>query len=225
VHLHEPIQSDPPCPSSLPPTGEGLLRGLHGEADPLHNSPESGIHSPTCVQSQRTSHLRSRHQISASKADCVSTFSSNRGMFHSLLIFMILSFFRSLSRFRWATRWQWSSVWTLRCSCCPRGACGSLTAPWASLRRRTWPFLRVRPSKGFFSFNSVSFIQPNITNYEFASEGFIICTHTTSLTFDLTSDEEKLPKIEKNPFTKDSTCGYRCLYPIVYTDISFNDFC
>jgi len=29
--------------------------------------------------------------------------------------------------------------------------------------------------------------------------GFTICTHTTSLTFDLTSDQEKLPKeLEKN---------------------------
>jgi len=34
-------------------------------------------------------------------------------------------------------------------------------------------------------FNSVSFIQPNITNYLFASEGFTICTHTTSLSQDL----------------------------------------
>jgi len=42
-------------------------------------------------------------------------------------------------------------------------------------------------------FNSVYFIWPNITNYEFPSEGFTICTHTTSLTFDLTSDQEKLP--------------------------------
>jgi len=32
-----------------------------------------------------------------------------------------------------------------------------------------------------FQFNSVYLIQPNITNYEFASEGFTICTHTTSL--------------------------------------------
>uniref|UniRef100_A0A8C2Z857 Protein kinase N3 n=1 Tax=Cyclopterus lumpus TaxID=8103 RepID=A0A8C2Z857_CYCLU len=35
---------------------------------------------------------------------------------------------------------------------------------------------------------------PNITNYKLSSEGFTICTHTTSLTFDLTSDQEKLPK-------------------------------
>jgi len=33
-----------------------------------------------------------------------------------------------------------------------------------------------------------------LKNYEFASAGFTICTHTTSLTFDLTSDQEKLPK-------------------------------
>jgi len=28
----------------------------------------------------------------------------------------------------------------------------------------------------------------------FAEEGFKICPHTTSLTFDLTSDQEKLPQ-------------------------------
>jgi len=42
---------------------------------------------------------------------------------------------------------------------------------------------------------SVYFIKANITNYEFASERFTICTHTTSLTFDLTSNQEKLKKI------------------------------
>jgi len=44
--------------------------------------------------------------------------------------------------------------------------------------------------------NSIQFIlySPNITNYKFASGGFTICTHTTSLTFDLTSDQEKVPK-------------------------------
>jgi len=50
-------------------------------------------------------------------------------------------------------------------------------------------------------FNSVYFIQPNITNYVFASVGFTICTHTTSLTFDLTLDQEKLSKKRKSLFT------------------------
>jgi len=50
-------------------------------------------------------------------------------------------------------------------------------------------------------FNSVYFVQPKIKNYKFASKGLIICTHTTSLTFDLTSDQEKLPRNRKNPFT------------------------
>jgi len=39
-----------------------------------------------------------------------------------------------------------------------------------------------------------------MTNYEFASEGFTICMHTTSLTFDLTSDQEKLPRKKKKNF-------------------------
>jgi len=42
--------------------------------------------------------------------------------------------------------------------------------------------------------NSVYSVQPKITNYKFASEGVNICTHATSLTFDLTSDQEKLPE-------------------------------
>jgi len=50
------------------------------------------------------------------------------------------------------------------------------------------------------SFNSVYFIQPNITNEKFSSEGFTVCTHMTSLTFDLTSDQEQLPRNPKNPF-------------------------
>jgi len=33
--------------------------------------------------------------------------------------------------------------------------------------------------------------------HKFASEGFTVCTHTTSLTFDLTSDQEKLPRNKK----------------------------
>jgi len=37
--------------------------------------------------------------------------------------------------------------------------------------------------------------------HKFASEGFTVCTHTTSLTFDLTSGQEKLPRSRKNPFT------------------------
>jgi len=44
-------------------------------------------------------------------------------------------------------------------------------------------------------FNSVNFIQPNITNYKFASEGFAVCTH-----MDFTSDQEKLPKNRRKPF-------------------------
>jgi len=42
--------------------------------------------------------------------------------------------------------------------------------------------------------NSVYFVSPNITNYKFPSEGFTICTHTTSLTFDLMWDQEILPR-------------------------------
>jgi len=42
-------------------------------------------------------------------------------------------------------------------------------------------------------FNLVQFIL-------YASEGFTICTHMTSLTFDLTLDQEKLPRIRKKPF-------------------------
>jgi len=51
---------------------------------------------------------------------------------------------------------------------------------------------------------SVYFRKPNITDYEFPSEGFTTCTHTTSLTFDLTSDQGKKKnsqEIEKKLFT------------------------
>jgi len=50
-------------------------------------------------------------------------------------------------------------------------------------------------------FNSVYFIKPNIRNYEFASEGFTVRTHMTSLTFDLTLDQDKLPRNRKKTFT------------------------
>jgi len=50
-------------------------------------------------------------------------------------------------------------------------------------------------------FNSVYFILPNIKNYKFVSEGFTICTHTTSLSQNLTSDQEKLQEMEKKSFT------------------------
>jgi len=50
-----------------------------------------------------------------------------------------------------------------------------------------------------FQLYSVCFAQPNITNYEFAS-GFTICTHTTSLTFERTSNQEKLPRNKKTLF-------------------------
>jgi len=50
-----------------------------------------------------------------------------------------------------------------------------------------------------FQYNLYSPISQNL---KFASEGFTICTHMTSLTFDLTSDQEQLPKnLKKNPFT------------------------
>jgi len=50
----------------------------------------------------------------------------------------------------------------------------------------------------------------NIKNYEFASVGFTICPHRTSLTFDLTSDQEKLPGKGKNPSGEQQK---RILYP------------
>lgn len=138
--------------SSLLRTGERLLWDLHSEADPLHNSPEYGIHSSTCLQSQRTRHLRSRHQIPASKAvsvwsvrsksDIQYFFVSWRFSFflfrcHWLSLFLCYVVLCYASLFRWVTRLQWNSVWTLRCSCYPRGACGSLMAPWALVRRLT----------------------------------------------------------------------------------------
>jgi len=51
-------------------------------------------------------------------------------------------------------------------------------------------------------FNSVYFVQPIITHYKFASECFTICTHTTSLTFDLTSDQEELPRNRKKTLSQ-----------------------
>lgn len=66
------------CPLCI---GERLLRDLHSEADPLYNSPEYGIHSSTCLQSQGTNHLRSRHQVPASKAIFLWTVRSKSGMF------------------------------------------------------------------------------------------------------------------------------------------------
>lgn len=62
-------------------TGERLLRDLHSEADPMYNSTEYGIHCSTRLQSKRTSHIRSRHQIPASKAVLVCTLRSKSGMF------------------------------------------------------------------------------------------------------------------------------------------------
>jgi len=47
-------------------------------------------------------------------------------------------------------------------------------------------------------FNSVYFIQPNITNYTFASKGFTVSTHSTALPQDLTPDQETLPRNKKN---------------------------
>jgi len=52
-------------------------------------------------------------------------------------------------------------------------------------------------------FNSVYFVKPIITNYNFASEGFTICTHTTSLSQDLTSDQEKRPRNRKKTFHRE----------------------
>jgi len=49
-------------------------------------------------------------------------------------------------------------------------------------------------------FNSVYFVKPNITNYKLASGGLTICTHITSLSQDLTLNQEKLPRYRKNPF-------------------------
>jgi len=37
-------------------------------------------------------------------------------------------------------------------------------------------------------------------NYKFALEGFTICTQRTSLTFDLTLDQEELPRNRKKNF-------------------------
>lgn len=66
VHLCGPLVFE--CLSPLPRPGEGLLWHLHSEADPLYDSPEYGIRHPACLQSQRTGHLRPRHQIPAGKA-------------------------------------------------------------------------------------------------------------------------------------------------------------
>lgn len=63
---------------------------------------------------------------------CQTIFSLSLWLALSLLRYAIL---HDASLCRWATRLQWSSVWTLRCSCCPRGAYGSLMAPWVSVRR------------------------------------------------------------------------------------------
>jgi len=43
-------------------------------------------------------------------------------------------------------------------------------------------------SKTKIQFNFVYFIQPNITNYKFSSVDLTVCTHTTSLSQELTSD-------------------------------------
>jgi len=43
-------------------------------------------------------------------------------------------------------------------------------------------------------FNSVYFVYAIITNYKIALEGFTICTHTTSLSQEITSDQKKLPR-------------------------------
>jgi len=48
---------------------------------------------------------------------------------------------------------------------------------------------QVVTNRSIFQLNSVYFVYSNIINYEFASSGFTICTHATSLTFDLTSDQ------------------------------------
>jgi len=86
----------------------------------------------------------------------------------------------------------------------PSGDCRS------SWSRATWTpqgiveSIRAARVDTFFytAFNSVYCVYRNITNYECASEGFTICTHTTSLTFDLSSDQEKLPRNrrKKNTF-------------------------
>lgn len=41
----------------LLPSGERLLRNVHGEADSVHGGPASGAHSPAHLQPQRTDHI------------------------------------------------------------------------------------------------------------------------------------------------------------------------
>jgi len=51
--------------------------------------------------------------------------------------------------------------------------------------------------------NSIQFSLFYTAKYDklqMASKGFTVCTHTTSLTFDLTSDQEKLPRNRKKTF-------------------------
>jgi len=51
------------------------------------------------------------------------------------------------------------------------------------------------------SFNSVHFIQANVTNYKLPSEGFSTWTHTTSLTFDLSHRIRKNSQEIEKTFT------------------------
>jgi len=52
----------------------------------------------------------------------------------------------------------------------------------------------------FFFIQLNLFYSAHTTNYEFASAGFTICTHTTSQTQNFPSDQEKLPRNRKKTF-------------------------
>jgi len=59
--------------------------------------------------------------------------------------------------------------------------------------------LKVECFQKYSIFNSVHFEQPKITNSP--QRAYQMCKHTTSLTFDLTPEQEKLPRNRRNPFT------------------------
>jgi len=69
-------------------------------------------------------------------------------------------------------------------------AASAATMTWGAIMRKCFILFGGKnssqpSSRRWNKFNLVYFVQPNIINYDFSSEGFIICTHTTSLTFDL----------------------------------------
>jgi len=216
-----PLVSSPPLPSpplgEVPPAGSGhVSAAVSTKSCSQGTGPSAGQGQRELLGGDPEAQISAQHQEGADRHPQTGAQGEQTGETHDADVWrvdsMILTWIITFWTVKHVVKMFWLWLLVRHSDSLYQNCHKYVSSPWPHVKSNNagikesateygWSIEKHKPVNAVQQYcnniHPVYFVQPTITNDKCASEGFTICSHTTSLTFDLTSDQEQLPRNRK----------------------------